>query len=233
VIDQAPSHRNGFVTTYLDDVSRCLHSIEPAAVERFLTSLERAYEDDRQIFIIGNGGSASTSTHIACDLAKNVTPYSLSSAPQSQPIARRLRVISLTDNVALITAVANDCGYEHVFSQQLTNLLQKDDLVIAISATGNSPNILHALRLARDRRAHTAALLGFGGGRARDLVEVALVVQSDDYGHVEDLHLVMCHLARAWMHRFCSQSSESVQRHTFSQLQTRAAEWALSDVMDQ
>jgi D-sedoheptulose 7-phosphate isomerase len=94
----------------------------------------------------------------------------------------------------MITAVANDCGYERIFSEQLTNVLHKDDLVIAISASGNSPNIVEAIALARARGARTAALLGFDGGVVRDMVDVSLVVSSRDYGHVEDLHLVLNHL---------------------------------------
>jgi D-sedoheptulose 7-phosphate isomerase len=130
---------------------------------------------------------------MACDLAKNVYP------PASMTPVRRFRVTSLTDNVALITALANDCGYDRIFSEQLHNVLQQDDLVIAISASGNSPNIISALALARERGARTAALLGFDGGEARRMADVALVVGSDDYGHVEDLHLVLNHLVAAWM----------------------------------
>jgi D-sedoheptulose 7-phosphate isomerase len=190
--DLASSARRDFVLGYLNDVRRCLDALPTADVARFLECLERAYQDDRQVYLIGNGGSAATASHMACDLAKNVYPAAASTV-------RRFRVTSLTDNVALITALANDCGYDRVFSEQLNNLLQKDDLLIAVSASGNSPNIIDAIALARERGARTAALLGFGGGRARDLVDVALVVDSDDYGHVEDLHLVLNHLVAAWM----------------------------------
>jgi D-sedoheptulose 7-phosphate isomerase len=185
--------RRDFITGYLDELRHCLDTLPAADLARFLDCLERAYQDDRQVYIIGNGGSAATASHMAADLAKNVYP-AVSTAQ-----VRRFRVTSLTDNVALITALANDCGYERVFAEQLNNLLQKDDLVIAISASGNSPNILEAIALARERGARTAALLGFGGGRARDLVDVALVVDSGDYGHVEDLHLMLNHLVAAWM----------------------------------
>jgi D-sedoheptulose 7-phosphate isomerase len=193
VIDPMTSIRGDFVTGYLGEIRRCVEALPMSDVAQFLECLERAYRDDRQVYIIGNGGSAATASHMACDLAKNVYPAS------SFGTVRRFRVSSLTDNVALITALANDCGYERVFSEQLTNVLQEGDLLIAISASGNSPNILDALALARERRARTAALLGFDGGRARHMVDVALVVGSNDYGHVEDLHLVVNHLAAAWM----------------------------------
>lgn len=193
MIDPAVHAREDFVLGYLTTIRRCLDALPVADVARFMECLERAYEDDRQVYIVGNGGSAATASHMACDLAKNVYP-----ADAGIPV-RRFRVTSLTDNVALITALANDCGYERVFSEQLHNVLQRGDLLIAISASGNSPNVLEAMALARERGARTAALLGFGGGRATALADVALVIDSHDYGHVEDLHLVLNHLIAAWM----------------------------------
>ena len=193
MIDSLNTSRHQFVLGYLDEIRRCLNALSPPEVARFVECLERAYHEDRQVYIVGNGGSAATASHMACDLGKNVYP------PAPAAPVRRFRVTSLTDNVPLITALANDCGYDRIFSDQLNNVLQRDDLVIAISASGNSPNILRALALARERRARTAALLGFDGGRARAMVDVALVVGSDDFGHVEDLHLVLNHLVAAWM----------------------------------
>ena len=193
MIDQLTTARRDFVAGYLEEIRRGIDSLPANDVARFLECLERAYNEDRQVYVIGNGGSAATASHMACDLAKNVYP------PASMTAVRRFRVTSLTDNVALITALANDCGYDRIFSEQLNNLLQKDDLLIAISASGNSPNILDGIALARERGARTAALLGFDGGHARKIVDVALVVGSDDYGHVEDLHLVLNHLVAAWM----------------------------------
>ncbi len=191
--DPTTAARRDFVSGYLSEIRRCLDALPRGDVARFVECLERAYHEDRQVYLIGNGGSAATASHMACDLAKNVYP-----PPSTGPV-RRFRVTSLTDNVALITALANDCGYDRIFSEQLHNLLQAGDLLIAVSASGNSPNVLDAIALARERRATTAALLGFGGGRAKDMVDVALVVNSDDYGHVEDLHLMLNHLVAAWM----------------------------------
>jgi D-sedoheptulose 7-phosphate isomerase len=193
MIDPLTAVREDFVLGYLRDVRRCLESVCVADVARFVECLERAYGDDRAVYIIGNGGSAATASHMACDLAKNVYP------PTPTDSVRRFRVSSLTDNVALITALANDCGYDRVFAEQLANVLQPGDLVVAISASGNSPNVLEALALARRRGARTAALLGFDGGHAKGLVDVAVVVESHDYGHVEDLHLMLNHLVAARM----------------------------------
>jgi D-sedoheptulose 7-phosphate isomerase len=201
MIEQDTSVREEFAFGYLAELRQCMDGISPTDVARFVEYLERAYREDRQVFIIGNGGSASTASHMACDLAKNVYP------PVSSRPVRRFRVTSLTDNVALITALANDCGYERVFSEQLHNVLAPGDLIIAISASGNSPNVLHALAFARERGAHTAALLGFDGGRARSMVDVAVTVASHDYGHVEDLHLMLNHLMAAWLRRLLRESA--------------------------
>jgi len=193
VIDESTGYRHGFALAYLQEMRRLLDDLPARDVARFVGCLEQAYQDDRQVYIIGNGGSAATASHMACDLAKNVYPLE----PTTE--VRRFRVTSLTDNVPLITALANDCGYDRIFSDQLKNVLQKDDLLIAISASGNSTNILTAIELARSRGARTAALLGFDGGRVRQAVDVALVINSHDFGHVEDLHLVVNHLVAAWM----------------------------------
>ena len=193
MIEQQTATRERFVAGYLAGIQRCLAALSVDDVARLLSCLERAYAEDRQVFIIGNGGSAATASHMACDLGKNLYP------PSSAGSVRRLRVSSLTDNVSLLTALANDCGYDQVFSQQLAIALQPDDLVIAISASGNSPNVLEALTFARGRGARTAALLGFDGGRARDLVDVAVVVGSRDYGQVEDLHLMLNHIVAGWL----------------------------------
>ena len=190
--DGQASGRADFVSRYLKEARRCLEAISVRDVARFLECLDHAYDNDAHVYLIGNGGSAATASHMACDLAKNLHP-------SWDTPGRRLRVSSLTDNTPLITALANDCGYERVFSEQLRNVLKKGDVVIAISASGRSPNVLEALTLARRRGARTAALLGFDGGLAREAVDVAIVIDSHDYGHVEDLHLVLNHLVTAWL----------------------------------
>jgi D-sedoheptulose 7-phosphate isomerase len=198
VIELTDTVRDVFARGYLEGVSSSMARLPLAQIAAFAETVERAYRDDRQVFLIGNGGSASTASHMACDLAKNIYP--------ANPLAgiRRFRVLSLTDNVALITALANDCGYDRVFAEQLSYFVRPDDLVIAISASGNSPNVVEALVAARAAGARTAALLGFDGGRARDLADSAVVIESRDYGHVEDAHLIVNHLVTAWMRRVVS-----------------------------
>jgi D-sedoheptulose 7-phosphate isomerase len=195
VIELTDTVRDAFARGYLEDVSASVARLPLAQIAVFAETIERAYRDDRQVFVIGNGGSASTASHMACDLAKNIYPA------DGAPRIRRFRVLSLTDNVALITALANDNGYDRVFADQLSYYVRPGDLVIAISASGNSPNVLEGLAAARTAGARTAALLGFGGGRARELADVSVLVDSRDYGHVEDAHLVVNHLVTAWMRR--------------------------------
>ena len=195
MIELTDTVRDAFARGYLEQVSSSVARLPLAQIAAFAETVERAYRDDRQVFLIGNGGSASTASHMACDLAKNIYPANALAG------IRRFRVLSLTDNVALITALANDCGYDRVFAEQLSYYVRPGDLVIAISASGNSPNVLEALVAARGAGARTAALLGFDGGRARELADLSVVIDSGDYGHVEDAHLVVNHLVTAWMRR--------------------------------
>ena len=146
--------------------------------------LYRAYRNEKQVFTLGNGGSASTASHMAADIAKNTI----------DPNMRRFRVLSLNDNQAMLTALANDLGYEHVFSEQLKNLVRAGDLLIVLSGSGSSPNVLNAIRCAQSRSAEVAGVLGFDGGEAARIVDLAIVVPSDHYGVIEDVHLVINHI---------------------------------------
>ena len=142
-----------------------------------------AIDNGAHVYVVGNGGSATNATHFACDLSKATIVDGRA----------RLRVTSLTDNIALLTAWANDTSYDRVFSEQLTNLLDPGDVVIAISASGNSPNVVSAVLAARLMRASTIALVGFAGGRLLEAVDAAIHVPSNDYGVVEDCHSVIEH----------------------------------------
>ena len=164
-------------------VRAVLAQIEVDIIERVVDVILVAYAGGRHVYIIGNGGSASTATHFACDLSKATIVEGRA----------RLRVTSLTDNVSLLTAWANDTSYENVFAEQLANLLDRDDVLVAISASGNSPNILAAVQAARARGAVTVALVGFSGGALKTAVDVAVHVPSHEYGVVEDCHLVVEH----------------------------------------
>jgi D-sedoheptulose 7-phosphate isomerase len=172
------------VTAYLERLQTALMGLPRDRIASLGETLFRAYCNDKQVFTLGNGGSSSTASHMAADLAKNTIG----------PNMRRFRVMSLNDNAALMTALANDLGYESVFSEQLTNLIRAGDVLIVLSASGNSPNVLKAMRYAQQQCAEVVAFLGFGGGDAAKIADLAIVVPSEDYGVVEDTHLVLNHI---------------------------------------
>lgn len=177
------------VEAHIDEVRRVLAEMPAGEVERVIYIILDAYRRQRHVYVVGNGGSASTASHFACDMSKATISGDLP----------RLRVTSLTDNVALLTAWANDSSYEAVFAEQLANLLDPGDVVVAISASGKSPNILAAVDTARSRGAVTVGLVGFNGGPLKTMVDVAVHVPSHSYGVVEDCHLVLEHAITAAM----------------------------------
>src|SRR5437868_10489997 len=181
-----------FVDEYIAEMTGHLRNIPGEAVSRASERLLRAYREGAQVLVAGNGGSASTASHLACDLGKTV----LGANPTSR--SARFRVISLVDNVALLTAWANDEGYETVFAEQLKALGKPGDVLVVISVSGNSPNIVSALRAARGQGMETIGLLGRDGGQAVALVDDAIVVSCSEYGHVESAHLVLGHLLAEW-----------------------------------
>jgi D-sedoheptulose 7-phosphate isomerase len=175
------------VSVVLEDhvtaVREVLLQVDLTAVEQVVDIILNAYRRGQHVYVLGNGGSASTATHFACDLSKATIVEGRA----------RLRVTSLTDNIALLTAWANDTSYENVFAEQLSNLVNPGDVVVAISASGNSPNVLAAVATARSLGAKTVAIVGFTGGRLKPAVDTAVYVPSDSYGVVEDCHLVLEH----------------------------------------
>lgn len=183
-----------FSQAYVQQLKLALDRLESQKISRVVGVLRDAYDHGRHVFIFGNGGSASTAAHFACDLGKGTVRR-----PQDQD-ERRFRVIALTDNVATLTAYANDLAYEDVFAQQLRNWLQPHDVVIAISASGSSPNVVKAVRYAKTRGATTVGLLGFHtGGQLGALVDHAITVQDDHYGRVEDVHLILQHVITTYL----------------------------------
>jgi D-sedoheptulose 7-phosphate isomerase len=169
---------------YQTKIVGLLSALDLAAVGRAAALIIAAYETERTVFICGNGGSASTASHMAADLGKNTVA----------PGRPRLRVLSLNDNMAWFSALGNDLGYDNVFVEQIENLLQPGDLLIAISASGNSPNVVRAAEFARAHGGKVLALVGFTGGRLLALAEVAVHLRSSDYGPVEDGHLILNHI---------------------------------------
>jgi D-sedoheptulose 7-phosphate isomerase len=154
-------------------------------IDQIGEELWRAYEDRRKVFIFGNGGSASLAGHFACDLGKGTA---LPEAAQ-----KRFQVISLTDNIALITAIANDISYEQLFAEQIRNLLEPGDVALAISASGNSPNVLVGLETSRELGGINIGLGGFEGGKMKQFCDLCAIIPSDNMQIIEDLHLGMSH----------------------------------------
>ena len=159
-------------------------SLDLPAVERLARLLLEARRRGRHVFVMGNGGSAATAASIAVDFSKTAAP----------PGGRGFKCISLAESSAIITAMSNDQTFDDIFVKQLEILLGPGDVVLAISGSGNSVNLIKAVRFARARRAKTAALLGFDGGKLKGLVDAPVVVGSDQYGVVEDLHLSISHI---------------------------------------
>jgi D-sedoheptulose 7-phosphate isomerase len=172
------------IVKYISDLKQTLEVLPLENIDQVITTLHEARMRGRQIFIMGNGGSASTASHMVCDLGKNTRH-------QGWP---NFKVIGLADNMAIFSAYANDEGYENVFCNQLDSLLLPDDVVIAISASGNSPNVLKAVELANNRGATTIGFTGFDGGRLASMVNVSLNVASNSIEQVEDIHLMLEHL---------------------------------------
>jgi D-sedoheptulose 7-phosphate isomerase len=175
---------------YLDELKTLLDNLPLAQVKRAAEVLFRAYETDHTLFVFGNGGSAALASHMASDLGKATHVP----GPASLQGVKRLKVLALTDNVPLLTAWANDSSYENAFAGQMENFIQAGDVALAISGSGNSPNVLRALELARRAGATTVGLAGCGGGRMKDLLDCPIVVPSHNMQQVEDAHLVLAHM---------------------------------------
>ncbi|MCC6456174.1 MAG: SIS domain-containing protein [Caldilineaceae bacterium] len=153
-------------------------------IGRMVQILHRARLESRQIFVIGNGGSASTASHMACDLNKNTI----------LPGVPRFKVIALTDNMATLSAYANDLGYENIFAEQLANYGESGDILVAISTSGNSPNVLRAVERAHELGIFTIGWTGYAGGKLAGLVELPLIVPNDCVEQIEDIHMILEHM---------------------------------------
>jgi D-sedoheptulose 7-phosphate isomerase len=172
------------INIYFTELEQMLRDISQAHLQNILSLLEDAYRNGHRIFIMGNGGSAATASHFALDLAKNTI----------MPGAPRLKAISLTDHVPLITAWSNDTAYEHIFEEQLANMIEPGDVVIGISASGNSLNVINALNLAKKSRAATVGLLGAKGGHIKNIVDAYVLAPGQNIEQEEDAHMILAHI---------------------------------------
>lgn len=171
------------VQTYHELFSGLLAGFDLAALGRAALAVSQAYSADKQIFTAGNGGSASLAVHLAADFGKNV----------AGPEDKQPRILSLCCNSSTITALGNDCGYENIFSHQLRNFLNPGDLVVLISSSGNSPNVIRAAEYAHAHGATVLGMTGFSGGRLKESSDISLHVPCNIYELVEDAHSFFCH----------------------------------------
>lgn len=195
---------SSYINEYFDDVGAILSKIDKKEIEKAIGLLYQAWKEKRHIFVIGNGGSASTATHFACDLNKYT----------SVPNKQRIKAISLEDNAALVTALVNDEGWENVYSYQLENLAEPGDVLVAVSVHGGSgkdkaamwsQNLLKATKYIQDRKGKVLGLVGFDGGALKKIADVCVVVPIDSTPQVEGFHLVLTHL-------FCSALRDKISK---------------------
>jgi D-sedoheptulose 7-phosphate isomerase len=173
-----------FTQFYQSQVLDAISSVDLDKVEQAIAWFGEARENSRHIFVCGNGGSASTASHFSCDVVKGA----------SFNRDRRFRILALTDSLPTLTAYSNDVCYDCVFEEQLKNFAQRDDIVMAISASGNSPNVVRAIEYGNALGCKTVALTGRNGGKLGSLAQLNIQVRAEHMGRIEDVHLVVCHM---------------------------------------
>ncbi len=174
-----------YLAGYCAGLNRALEGVLPERFEEFVQLLESAYHEEKQVFLFGNGGSGATASHIVVDLNKGV----------GSGRGKRFRVMCLNDSVPTLTAYANDVSYQDVFVEPLKNFVRPGDLVIGISGSGNSPNVLKAIEYANSHGAHTVGLTGYNGGKLAGMVRTSVHVPVNDMQKAEDVHLILLHAA--------------------------------------
>lgn len=194
---------SAFARGYLDQLSAILASLDEREIAAFTQELLDARDRGARIFFLGNGGSAATASHFVNDIAIG-----------SKSWGKPFKAVGLVDNVAVLTAIANDSGYEEVFRVQLQSQLHPEDVVVAISVSGNSPNVVAAVEYARSVGARTVGLTGFDGGALRPLVDVCVHVptESGEYGFAEDAHMILDHLISAYLAQLCRAAAGAAAR---------------------
>jgi phosphoheptose isomerase len=198
------STAGAFLADYASAMAKALNSIRPAELERAVTAMKRAIQADRMIFTCGNGGSAAIANHLTCDCSKGIASNT----------TLRPRVVSLSSTVELITAIANDMAFPEIFAYQLKNAARPGDVLITISSSGDSENIIRALDWAGENGMTTIAMSGFSGGRSAQMADISLHVAAANYGVVEDVHQSLMHILAQYV-RMSELPSELVQTLRF------------------
>ena len=174
------------IAKYLQAVQATINNLDPEVIASFATHLENAYNSNQSIYVIGNGGSAANASHFAQDLAKGIF--------FEKPVAKTMKAISLTDNIAHITAIANDTGYQNIFSAQLNTYAQDSDVLICISGSGNSENIVEAVKAAKQKNMFVIGVTGFDGGQLKSIANFSVHVPLHEMCTVESIHSIIFHL---------------------------------------
>ena len=175
---------NEYISSYIQDQKAALESIPVDQVAQLIQIFRQAHQEDRQIFMVGNGGSGANASHFVTDLGKGA----------SDKMAKPFRCLSLNDNVSWITALGNDYAYEDVFVRQLMNFAKPGDLLLVMSVSGNSPNLVKAVDWANQQGLYTIALVGGKRGALADTAKFSIIIDSFHYGKVEDAHMGICHI---------------------------------------
>ena len=175
---------NNFSFEYINGLKDVLDAFPHEDFERLISAMMDAYDQENQIFVMGNGGSGSTASHWVCDINKGCCLH----------LDKKFKMMSLNDNIATMLAYANDLSYEDVFAEQLKNFFEPGDMVIGISGSGNSGNVLKAIEYANENDGKTVGLCGYSGGKLYHMVDIPILVKIDDMQKVEDVHMIVVHM---------------------------------------
>lgn len=177
---------SNFIEKYTENLISLLKNIDKIAIENIINALEQTLINNSNIYIIGNGGSAATASHMVNDLGVGLKRRNI----------KKFNVISLADNTPVCSAIANDIGYENIFYMQLKDAISPNDIIIAISCSGNSQNIIKAVEYANSNNLTTIGLTGFDGGKLKDISDISFQVKTEkgEYGLVEDMHMILDHI---------------------------------------
>ena len=182
---------NDFVKKYFIDLKELINTININEITEFTKEIDNVYKNEKTIFIMGNGGSAATASHFACDINKGV----------SLKLQKKFKVLCLNDNIPIMLAYSNDISYDSIFIEQLKNFIMNDDLVIGISGSGNSKNVLNSIEYANKVGARTFGIIGCDGGKLKDIAQKSLIVKSFDMQKIEDCHLILVHLVMQYFYK--------------------------------
>ena len=173
-----------FIENYFSELNKGIRSVYKRDLNEIIRIILEGFKNNKRVFICGNGGSAATASHFMNDLNKLCSVEG----------KKRFKALALTDNVPLMTAWANDDTYDSIFVEQLKNLMEENDICMVISGSGNSENLIKAVKFAKEMKGTTIGLLGFDGGKLKDIVNKSVIVRSNNYGVIEDAHLALCHI---------------------------------------